>query len=37
MKAFPKNVYSNVLDDIVDKCNNAYHRKVKMKLLKMNY
>ena len=26
-----KNVYINKLDDIVDKCNNTYHRTIKMK------
>ena len=31
MTAISKNVYSDVLDDIVDKCNNTYHRTIKMK------
>ena len=28
---FQKNVYFNVLDDIVDDYNNAYHKTIKMK------
>ena len=31
MTAIPKNVYFDVLDDIVDKYNNAVHRTIKMK------
>ena len=31
MTAVSKNVYFDVLDDIVDKCNNTYHRTIKMK------
>ena len=31
MTAISKNVYSDVLDDIVDKYNNIYHRPIKMK------
>ena len=31
MTAIPKNVYFDVLDDIVDKYNNTYHRTIKMK------
>ena len=31
MTAISKNVYFDVLDDIVDKCNNTYHRTIKMK------
>ena len=31
MTAVSKNIYSNVLDDIVDKCNNKYHRIIKLK------
>ena len=31
MSAVSKNVYFDVLDDIVDKCNNTYHRTTKMK------
>ena len=31
MTAISKNVYFNVLDDIVDDYNNTYHRTIKMK------
>ena len=31
MTAVSKNVYFDVLDDIVNKCNNAVHRSIKMK------
>ena len=31
MTAVSKNMYFNVLDDIVDKYNNAYHKTIKMK------
>ena len=31
MAAMPKNVYFDVLDDIVDKYNNTYHRTIKIK------
>ena len=31
MKAISKNVYFNVLDDIVDEYNNTYHRTIRMK------
>ena len=31
--AISKNVYFNVLNDIVDKYNNAYHKTIKMKLI----
>ena len=31
MTAISKNVYFDVLDDIVDKYNNTYHRIIKMK------
>ena len=31
MTAVSKNVYFNVLDDIVDEYNNIYHRTIKMK------
>ena len=31
MKAVSRNVYFDVLDDIVDKCNNTVHRSIKMK------
>ena len=33
MTAISKNVYFDVLDDIVDECNNSYHRTIKMKLI----
>ena len=31
MTAVSKNVYFDILNDIVDKYNNTYHRKIKMK------
>ena len=31
MKAISKNVYFDVLDDIIDKYNNTYHKTIKMK------
>ena len=31
MTAISKNVYFNVLDNVVDKYNNTYHRTIKMK------
>ena len=31
MTAVSKNVYFDVLDDIVDKCNNTYHRTIDLK------
>ena len=31
MKTISKNVYFDVLDDIVDEYNNAYHKTIKMK------
>ena len=31
MTAVSKNIYFDVLDDIVDKCNNTVHRTIKMK------
>ena len=31
MKAVWKNIYFDVLDDIVDKYNNTYHKTIKMK------
>ena len=31
MTAISKNVYFDVLDDIVNKCNNTVHRTIKMK------
>ena len=33
MTAISKNVYSDVLDDIVDKYNNTIHKIIKMKLI----
>ena len=30
---FQKNVYFNILDDIIDKHNNAYHKTIKMKAI----
>ena len=31
MSSISKNVYIDKLDDIVDECNNTYHRTIKMK------
>ena len=31
MTSIPKNVYIDKLDDTVNKCNNTYHRTIKMK------
>ena len=31
MAAISKNVYFDVLDDIVDEYNNTYHKKIKLK------
>ena len=31
MTSISKNVYIGQLDDIVNKCNNTYHRTIKMK------
>ena len=31
MTSISKNVYIDHLDDIVNKCNNTYHRTIKMK------
>ena len=31
MTSTSENVYINKLDDIIDKCNNTYHRATKMK------
>ena len=31
MSSVSKNVYVNKLDDIVNKCDNAYHSTIKMK------
>ena len=33
MASISKNVYIDKLDDIVNEYNNAYHRKLKMKLI----
>ena len=33
MTSISKNMYINELDDIVNKCNNAYHITIKMKLV----
>ena len=33
MTAISKNVYFDVLYDIVDKCNNTYHKTIKMKTI----
>ena len=33
MTAISKNVYFDVLDDIVDKCNNTVHKTIKMKTI----
>ena len=33
MKAISKNVYFDVLDNIVNKCNNTVYRTIKMKLI----
>ena len=31
MTSIPKNVYIDKVDDLVNKCNNTYHRTIKMK------
>ena len=36
MTAVSKNVYFNILNDIVAKCNNAYHKTIKMKHIDVN-
>ena len=36
MTAISKNVYFEVLDDIVDKCNNNFHRTIKKNLLTLH-
>ena len=36
LASISKNVYFNVLDDIVDKYNNAYNKTIKMKLIDVN-
>ena len=35
MTAISKNIYFDVLDDIVDKCNNTVHKTIKMKLIEV--
>ena len=37
MTAVSKNVYSEVLDDIVNKYNNAVHRSIKMKPIDITF
>ena len=37
MTAISKNVYIDKLDDIVNECNNTYHRKTKMKPVDVKY
>ena len=37
MAALPKNVYFDVLDDIVNKFNSTIHRTIKMKLIVNRY
>ena len=37
MTAISKNVYFDVLDDIVDKYNNTYHKTIKMKPINVKY
>ena len=37
MTAISKNVYFDVLDDIVNKYNNTIHRNIKMKPIKITY
>ena len=37
MTAISKNVYTNKLDDIVNKYNNTYHRTIKMKLVDVKH
>ena len=36
MTLISKNVYTDKLDDIVNKCNNTYHSAIKMKPVKVN-
>ena len=36
MTAISKNVYTDQLDDIVNECNNTYHRTIKMKPVILN-
>ena len=35
MTAISKNIYFDILDDIVDKYNNTVHRNIKMKLIEI--
>ena len=35
MTAISKNVFFDVLDDIIDKCNNTAHRSIKMKPIEL--
>ena len=37
MTSVSKNVYFDVLNDIVDKYNNKYHRTIKMKPIDVNF
>ena len=37
MTAVSKNMYFDVLDDVVDKCNNKYHRTIEMKPIDVKY
>ena len=32
-----KNVYFDILDDIVDECNNTYHKTIKMKAIDVKF
>ena len=36
MTSVSKNVYIDKLDDIVNKCNDTYHRTIKMKLVNLS-
>ena len=35
--AVPKNVYFDVLNDVVDKCNMTYHNTIKMKTIYVGF
>ena len=37
MTSISKNVYIDNLDDIVNKCNNIYHRSIKMKFVDVKH
>ena len=37
MTAISKNIYFDVLDDIVDEYNNTYHKTIKMKPIDVGY